>query len=89
MFKITKENIIGRFFQIFFIAVALLIMYLGGWKFFIVSFIFFGIGGAFEFIIINRFNSNSKNNISKNAIDSNTKGGLILSKSNKNNIFQT
>ncbi|MFW5846973.1 MAG: hypothetical protein ACOCUU_02315 [Nanoarchaeota archaeon] len=65
MFKITKEEIIGRFFQIVFILMALAIMYFGGLKFFIVSIIFFGSGGAFEFLIMNYFYSKPKKNLSK------------------------
>ena len=61
----TKEEIIGRFFQIFFIAITFLIMYLAGWKFFIISFIFVACGGAFEFIIINQFYSKQKIKIAK------------------------
>ena len=57
--------IIGRFFQIIFILAALATMYFAGFKFFIVSIIFFGSGGAFEFLIMNFFYSNSKKNLSK------------------------
>ncbi len=62
---VTKEEIIGRFFQIIFIVITLFIMYLGGWKFLIISFIFFACGGAFEFIIMNRFYSKQKIKIVK------------------------
>jgi hypothetical protein len=65
MFKITKEEIIGRFFQIVFILMALATMYFGGLKFLIISIIFFGFGGAFEYLIINYFYSKPKKNLSK------------------------
>jgi len=65
MFKITKEEIIGRFFQIIFILAALVTMYFGGLRFLIVSIIFFGSGGAFEFLIMNYFYSKPKKDISK------------------------
>jgi hypothetical protein len=62
---LTKEGIIGRFCQIFLIVLTLIIMYLGGLKFAIVSIMFFSLGGLFEFFIMSCFYSKSEKSISK------------------------
>ena len=65
MFKISKEVIIGRFFQLIIILTTLVIMFLGGENFLIISIIFFLSGGAFEFLTMASFNYSQKKNISK------------------------
>ena len=64
MINLIKNTIFGRFFQIFFILATFYVMYLGGLRFLIISLIFFFGGGIFEFVIMNRFYSKPKENIS-------------------------
>jgi len=52
---IRKEDIIGYGINSILIAIALVIMFLGGLKFLIISLIFYAGGGLFEFVITNRF----------------------------------
>jgi|TARA_Y100000310_G_scaffold58097_1_gene53321 hypothetical protein len=65
MFKITKEEFIGRFFQIFLVLISVVVAFFGGLEFFIISFIFLASGGFFEFIIMNNFYSKPKIKITK------------------------
>jgi len=55
-----KDKLFGNGIQTLMILFALFIMYLGGLKFVIISIIFYGIGGLYEFIIMNNFYSKSK-----------------------------
>ena len=60
-----KDKLFGNGIQTLMILFALFIMYLGGLKFVIISIIFYGIGGLYEFIIMNNFYSKSKEKITK------------------------
>jgi len=52
---IKRENIIGYGINFILVALAFYIMFLGGLRFLIVSIIFYGSAGLFEFVIMNRF----------------------------------
>lgn len=66
--KIIKKkihHIIGRFFQVGLIIASLMIIFIGEAGFLITSLIFFSSGGAFEYIIMDKFRGNLKYSISK------------------------
>ncbi len=52
---IKKENIIGYGINFILVALAFYIMFLGGLKFLIISIVFYGSAGLFEYITMNRF----------------------------------
>jgi hypothetical protein len=60
-----KEKILGYGIQLLLIFLTLIIMLIGGIKFLIISVIFYGGGGIFEFMIMNYFYSKDKEKISK------------------------
>jgi hypothetical protein len=60
-----KLEIVGDIFQFLLIGISLVLMFCGGLKFFIISLIFFGGGGFFEFLIMHNFFSKGHNKISK------------------------
>ena len=59
------------------IFLALILMWLGGLKFFVVSFIFFIIGGAFELIITFRFYGSNKKDTKSSSTKSEILNGIL------------
>lgn len=55
-----KKEIIGFLIAFFLVLITFLLMYFGGWRFLIVSFVFYAIGGAAEFIIKQKFYAKEK-----------------------------
>lgn len=51
----NKENILGHFIQFLLVGITFIIMWFGGLRFFIISLVFFGFAGFFEFVVIHRF----------------------------------
>ena len=60
-----KETLIGNGIDYLIILLVFVLMFFGGLRFFIVSFIFFGSGGLFEYVIMTRFYGRSKLKISR------------------------
>jgi len=76
--ELNKENIIGYGIQFIMIALSFMIMVIGGVKFLIISFIFFGSAGVLEYVLMKRFFSMEKNKISKkDKISKKIKNGFL------------
>ncbi len=61
----NKKEIFGNGIQFLLVGITFLVMLIGGLKFFIVSLIFFGLAGLFEFVVMHRFFAKSSKKISK------------------------
>lgn len=61
----NKENIFGQIIQFLLVGITFIIMLFGGLRFLVVSLIFFGLAGVFEFIIMHRFFGKLSKKISK------------------------
>jgi len=73
----SKKSIIGYGINFVIVAIAFILMVFGGLKFLIISLIFFGGGGVFEFIIMNRFHGKVHKKISiKDSFGKKIKNGI-------------